>query len=146
MIIQVKKQLRKRTSQQQKQSFQRCPKHIQDADSFYEDEKTFDAVLINFIVIGESVSRLTETLKEKENQVPWSKIKALRNIVAHDYFGVDAEEVWQIVQVNLPKLKFKVKSILESDSTDLQSVPTTNMIALFFLYLLQNTSIRKSNI
>ena len=94
--------------------------------------------MINFIVIGESVSRLTETLKEKENQVPWSKIKALRNIVAHDYFGVDAEEVWQIVQVNLPKLKFKVKSILESDSTDLQSVPTTNMNLLLFLCLLQH--------
>lgn len=71
-------------------------KNIKDADSFYNDEKTFDAVLINFEITGEAVSRLTENLKEKENQIPWLRIKAFRNIVAHDYFDVDAEEVWQI--------------------------------------------------
>lgn len=92
---------------------ERFVKDIRDADSFYQDEKTFDAVLINFIVIGESVSRLSKTLKEKENQVSWVKIKSLRNIVAHDYFGVDAEEVWQIIHVNLPELKLKIKSIVE---------------------------------
>ena len=48
-------------------------------------------VLINFVIIGEAVSRLTEKFKQKENQIPWLKIKAFRNIVAHDYFGIDAE-------------------------------------------------------
>ena len=92
---------------------ERFVKNINDADSFYNDEKTFDAVLINFVIIGEAVSRLTENFKEKENHIPWLKIKAFRNIVAHDYFGVDAEEVWQIIHTNLPKLEIKIKTLLD---------------------------------
>ena len=88
-------------------------KNIKDADSFYNDEKTFDAVLINFVIIGEAVTRLTEQFKNEENHIPWLKIKAFRNIVAHDYFGVDAEEVWQIIQSNLPNLKNKIKTLLD---------------------------------
>ena len=88
--------------------------NFKDADSFYSDDKTFDAVLMNFVIIGESVGRLTEELKEKEDQIPWSKIKMFRNIVAHDYFGVDAEEVWQIIKNNLPELELKISLILSN--------------------------------
>ena len=76
-----------------------------DAEAFFADEKTFDAVLMNFVVIGEAVARLTDELKEKETRIPWARIKGFRNIVAHDYFGVDAEEVWQIVNNHLPDLE-----------------------------------------
>ena len=83
-----------------------------DADALFEDEKTFDAVLMNFVVIGESVLRLSLKLKEKENQIQWNKIKGFRNIVAHDYFGVDAEEVWQIIKNELPILAKAIEAIL----------------------------------
>lgn len=83
-----------------------------DADSFYQDEKTFDSVLMNLIVIGESVARLDDEIKERESHIPWTKIKGVRNIVTHDYFGVDAEEVWQIVNNNIPQLKADIKEIL----------------------------------
>ena len=66
---------------------------ISDADAFFADEKTFDAILMNFVLIGKAVARLTNELKKKETQIPWTRIKGFRNIVAHDYFGVDAEEV-----------------------------------------------------
>ncbi len=85
---------------------------IRDADSFFADEKTFDAVLMNFVIIGEAVARLTDELREKETQIPWTKIKGFRNIVAHDYFGVDAEEVWQIIKNNLPELEKEIKKIM----------------------------------
>lgn len=88
---------------------------IWNADDFFSDEKTFDAVLMNFVIIGEAVARLTEELKEQEKQIPWSKIKGFRNIVAHDYFGIDAEEVWQIIKKNLPKLEEKVIKIINND-------------------------------
>lgn len=84
---------------------------IWDVEAFYTDEKTFDAVLMNFVVIGESVVRLSDNLKEQNDHVPWQKIKGFRNIVAHDYFGVDAEEVWQIVKENIPELKNQIASI-----------------------------------
>nr|MBI1231769.1 DUF86 domain-containing protein [Cytophagales bacterium] len=88
---------------------------ICDVDTFFEDEKTFDAVLMNFVIIGEAVGRLSEQLKEKEQQIPWTKIKAFRNIVAHDYFGVDAEEVWQIIKNNLPELSTQIKKIIKEN-------------------------------
>ncbi|GHT21961.1 DUF86 domain-containing protein [Bacteroidia bacterium] len=83
------------------------------ADEFFTDVKTFDAVLMNFIVIGEMVEKLPETLKDQtENKVDWFKIKGFRNILAHNYFGVDAEEVWQIIHDNIPALKAAIQGIL----------------------------------
>ena len=92
---------------------QKFTDRINDVNSFFTDEKTFDAVLMNFVVIGEAVARLTEELKEKESQIHWLKIKGFRNIVVHDYFGVDAEEVWQIIKTDLPELLKEVKSIIQ---------------------------------
>lgn len=87
---------------------------IWDADALFADEKTFDAVLMNFVIIGEAVVRLSVKLKEKEPQVPWDKIKGFRNIVAHDYFGVDAEEVWQLIKNNIPILEREIGKIINS--------------------------------
>ncbi|MEM8901796.1 MAG: DUF86 domain-containing protein [Bacteroidota bacterium] len=88
-------------------------KGILTADEFYEDEKTFDAVMMNFVVIGEAVSRLSETTKLSNPAIPWIKIKGLRNIVAHEYFGIDAEEIWQIISNDLPSLIVNIQKILE---------------------------------
>jgi uncharacterized protein with HEPN domain len=85
--------------------------NLPDADAFFEDSKTFDAVLMNFVIIGEAVTRLSLPFKEKENHIPWTKMKGFRNIVAHDYFGVDAEEVWQIVK-EIPELAEDIEQIL----------------------------------
>ena len=85
---------------------------IEDADSFYEDQKTFDAVLMNFVIIGEAVARLSEELKDEHGNVPWGQIKGLRNIVAHNYFGVDAEEMWQIINDDIAVLESDINSIL----------------------------------
>lgn len=82
-------------------------------DSFYHDEKTFDAVLLNFVIIGESVARLSDQIKDSNSNVPWNQIKGFRNFVVHDYFGVDAEEVWQIIQNHLPKLLEDINPILK---------------------------------
>ncbi len=84
-----------------------------DADSFYNDEKTFDAVLLNFVIIGESVSRLSDELKASTSNIPWKQIKRFRNLVAHDYFGVDAEEVWQIIKNHLPQLQKDVELLIQ---------------------------------
>ena len=88
-------------------------KSKKSADELYDDVIVFDAVLMNFIVIGEAVSRLSSDLLIKYNELPWSEIKGFRNIVAHNYFGVDAEEVWQIIQNDLPSFQNYVNSILE---------------------------------
>lgn len=88
---------------------------FQNANDFNDDTKTFDAVLMNFVVIGESVSRLSEKVKTENSKIQWQKIKDFRNLVAHDYFGIDSEEVWQIVIKQVPKLLKDIDTILKND-------------------------------
>ena len=85
---------------------------ISNSKDFYKDEKTFDSVLMNFIVIGESVAKLTVDFKESHLGVSWNKIKSFRNIIAHNYFGIDEEEVWQLIFSHLPNLKKEIREIL----------------------------------
>jgi len=86
--------------------------NFSNADTFYDDEKSFDAVLINFVAIGEFVRRLSIELTEEYQEVHWVKINDLRILFAHNYFGVDAEEVWQIIQMDLDPFVRDVKAIL----------------------------------
>ena len=83
------------------------------ADDFNNDHLNFDATMMNFVVIGEMVDKLSEDLKKTYPMVEWTKIKGFRNLVAHDYFGIDAEEVWQIIRNKMPDLKFEITKILD---------------------------------
>jgi uncharacterized protein with HEPN domain len=80
-----------------------------NAEDLYNDSKTFDAILMNFIVIGEMAAKLSEEFKNRNPEIEWWKIKGLRNIVAHDYFGVDAEEIWQIIHNKISGLKLFIQ-------------------------------------
>ena len=88
-------------------------KGITSAAQFYRSPLVFDATLMNFIVIGEMVDRLSPELRTRHSHIDWQKIKDFRNIVAHDYMGVDAEEVWQIIHSHLPGVQSRIKDILE---------------------------------
>lgn len=94
----------------------RYSKDFNNADDFYGDAKSFDATLMNFLVIGETVAKLSATVASSNPQVEWSKIKGLRNIVAHDYFGVDAEEIWEIIQKHIPQFITDLEEILTKKS------------------------------
>ncbi|MCA4896698.1 MAG: DUF86 domain-containing protein [Cytophagales bacterium] len=85
---------------------------IADSEQFRKDEKTFDSVLMNFVVIGESVERLTDDFKKTNTEIHWGRIKSFRNLVAHNYFGIDSEEVWQLIHTHLPVLKQYINKIL----------------------------------
>ncbi len=87
-------------------------KDYENPDDFYESQRDFDAAMMNFIVLGEMVIRLSEQFTEKYNQIDWHNIRGFRNIVAHDYFGIDAEEVWEIIQMHLPKLKDDLSELI----------------------------------
>ena len=84
------------------------------ADDFYDDSQAFDASLMNFIIIGEMIEKLSdEFIETTENEINWFKIKGFRNILAHNYFGVDAEEVWQIIHNILPKFETQIKEFIK---------------------------------
>lgn len=80
--------------------------------AFLEDEKTIDAVVRNLEVIGEAVKKLPEDLRAQHSAVEWKKISGLRDILIHEYFGLDAEIVWDIVQTKVPALDREVRSML----------------------------------
>jgi uncharacterized protein with HEPN domain len=82
------------------------------ADDFNKDYRNFDATMMNFVVIGEMVEKLSDDFKKNHSKINWVKIKGFRNIVAHDYFGIDAEEVWQIIKSKIPELKIDLEKFM----------------------------------
>ena len=77
---------------------------------FLHDELVQDAVLRNFMVIGEAAKRLDDVYRADHPQIPWRAIAGLRDVLIHQYEGVDMEKVWTIVEKDLPGLE---KSIIE---------------------------------
>jgi len=86
-----------------------------NADDFYHDEKSFDATMMQFVVIGEMISKLDEKFKKEHSSIPWQKVKDFRNIVAHNYFGIDADEIWEIISRKIKPLKYDIKGLLDKE-------------------------------
>lgn len=76
-----------------------------DREQFLRDEKTIDAVVRNLEIIGEAVRWLPPQFKETHAVIPWTKIAGLRNRIVHDYFGLDLEIIWEVLQTSLPEFK-----------------------------------------
>ncbi len=86
-------------------------------DSFAADSKTVDAVVRNLGIIGEAVRNLPEEIKTKSgvDDLEWKKIVAFRNIVIHQYFGVNLQVVWDIVENKILPLKESCQKMLRKD-------------------------------
>ncbi len=80
---------------------------------FEGDKKTLHAVVRNLEVIGEAVKGIPPDVRSRHPQVPWQRIAGLRDILIHQYFGIDIDIVWDIVQNKLPELKAQVQAILD---------------------------------
>ncbi|MBI9038508.1 MAG: DUF86 domain-containing protein [Bacteroidales bacterium] len=80
-------------------------KQFSAIEAWTKDYIPYDAALMNFIIIGEMAGKLRNEFKAQNAGIDWNKIQGFRNIVAHDYFGIDDKVVWQITQTKLPELK-----------------------------------------
>ena len=81
-------------------------------NTFSRDSKTLDAVVRNLEVIGEATKRIPEEIRSKYPGIEWKKIAGLRDMLIHEYFGINVEIVWDILQIKLPVLEKEVKKIL----------------------------------
>jgi uncharacterized protein with HEPN domain len=81
-------------------------------EQFRTDQKTVDAVVRNLEVIGEAVRYLPTDMESLPHDVPWADIAGMRNILIHQYFGVDLDIIWQTLTQDLPALKGKLQKLL----------------------------------
>ena len=94
---------------------------IRDIESFTKgvSEEKFgctkllqDAVIRNLEIIGEASKRVPKKIKDKHKDIEWKKIAGMRDVLIHDYLGVDVEIVWAVIENRLPELKKKITQIL----------------------------------
>lgn len=81
-------------------------------DAFMDSHTLQDAVLRNLHIMSESTQRLSDEIKGTQPDVNWRLIAAFRNVLVHDYLGVDLEQIWRIVQNNIPDLKSAAEAML----------------------------------
>ena len=79
--------------------------HGMNQEEFTKDRKTRDAVIYNLEIIGEAAGKLPEEFLKRVPQVEWRKIRALRNILIHEYFGINLSILWDVVQNKLGQLE-----------------------------------------
>ncbi len=79
---------------------------------FLTDPKTQDAVIRNLQIMAESSRRLSDLFKSQHPEVDWRSLWGFRNVLVHDYLGVDVERVWEIVENQLPTLNRQVEEML----------------------------------
>jgi uncharacterized protein with HEPN domain len=73
-------------------------------EDFISDDKTIDAVIRNFEIIGEAANQVPDEFKREHPEIEWRRITGLRNRIIHEYFGVNYETVWRVIEENVSEL------------------------------------------
>lgn len=78
---------------------------------FLETNQLQDAVIRRIEIIGEAVKNIPDDIKEKYKDIPWRNIMGMRDILIHQYFGVDLELTWEVINNNIPELKKQISFV-----------------------------------
>ena len=82
-----------------------------DYQEWESDQKTIDAVVRNIEIIGEAATHVPEMIQQQNPNVPWEQMRGIRNMLIHEYFGVDIEIVWKTASQDLPILLEQILAI-----------------------------------
>jgi uncharacterized protein with HEPN domain len=85
---------------------------LKGRDTFQRDELVQIWMIHHIQTIGEAAARLSESFRASHPEIPWRQIVTMRNILIHAYFAIDKEEVWNVVERDIPLLKELVRTIL----------------------------------
>jgi uncharacterized protein with HEPN domain len=81
---------------------------------FLDSHTIQDATLRNLQTMSEATQRLSDAAKLMQPAVEWSKISAFRNVLVHNYLGIDLELIWKVIEDDLPELKLAVEEMLQN--------------------------------
>jgi uncharacterized protein with HEPN domain len=87
-----------------------------DFDSFVSNRMAYDAVLRNLEVIGEAAKNVPPEVRARYPQVDWRAMAGLRDVMAHEYYGLENETLWNIVEREVPVLVEQINKILQQES------------------------------
>ena len=99
------------------QSMERIEEYLGDLDfrNFKMNYLVVDAIVRNFEIIGEASKNIPIDIQKRYPEIPWRKMYGLRNLIAHEYFGIDYEMIWEIAKNNLPKNLTDLSKIIEKE-------------------------------
>ena len=83
----------------------RIDEYVESKELFYDSQLVQDAVVRNLQVMAESSQRLPEEIKRKNSNISWDDISGFRNVLVHDYLGIDLDVIWSVVEQELPGLE-----------------------------------------
>lgn len=89
-----------------------------DFNDFRKDEKTQYAEVRALEIIGEAGKKIPDEITNKYNDIPWKEIKGMRDILIHEYFGVNTEIIWKTIKEDLPELRNKIKKIIDNFNSE----------------------------
>jgi uncharacterized protein with HEPN domain len=85
-----------------------------DFETFIENSMMRFACIKQMEIIGEASNQISEELKALFTDIEWNSIKGMRNVLVHEYFGIDTRLIWEIIKYDLPELKTKVVGVISS--------------------------------
>ena len=87
-------------------------------EDFCANSMASDAVVRNFEIIGEATNNVPEKIKKKYSNVEWKEATGFRNVLIHDYFGIDLESVWDTIKNNIPPFKRHIAEVLKAEEDE----------------------------
>jgi uncharacterized protein with HEPN domain len=88
-------------------------KSMDSANELQNDRRTFLAVIHCLEIIGEAARQMPKGFRERHQKFPWRETASLRNVIAHEYFGLDIDIIWDVVQTRIPVLTEQIRQITE---------------------------------
>jgi len=95
------------------EAVERVERYTQRGRAAFERDELIQTWVVHHLqIVGEAAAKVSRQFQQTYPQVPWPQVVAMRNVLVHDYFGIDLDEVWQVVARDLPDLKRQIEAVL----------------------------------
>lgn len=85
-------------------------------EGFYDNRQVQDAVIRRLEIVGEATKNVDDDFRKRYSDIPWKEMAGMRDVLIHEYFGVNLRRVWQVIKTDLPGLKQKFVVIMEEEN------------------------------